>query len=45
MSNLQPSSTAEGLCSPVKGFVWLSLGSTVVNVVYILTTCPYFDDL
>jgi len=31
--------------SPVEGFVRPSLGFAVVKVVYILTTCSYFDNL
>ena len=38
----------EQLCptrGPVEGFVRPTFGFAVVKVVYILTTCPYFDNL
>jgi len=38
----------EQLCptrGPVEGFVRTSLDFAVVKVVYILTTCPYCDNL
>jgi len=38
-------SDSDHLCGPVEGFVWPSLCFTVVKVVYVLSTCPYFDNL
>jgi len=39
MSKPQPA------CCPVEVFLRRSLGSAVVNLSYILTTCPCFDNL
>jgi len=39
MSNPRPA------CGPDEGFVQLSLGFRCSKASYILTTCPYFDNL
>ena len=38
-------SNPRAACGPVEGFVRPSLGFAAVKVSYVLTTCPYFDNL
>jgi len=45
LNQLCPTRGPRAACGPVEGFVRPSLGFAVVKVVYILTTCPYCDNL
>jgi len=38
-------SNPRAACAPVEGFVRPSLGFRCSKISYILTTCPYFDDV
>jgi len=42
---LCPTRGSRAACGPVEGFVRPRLGFAAVKVVYILTSCPYFDNI